>query len=418
MSDNDWDGYNEIFTPPPADPGTPPPAARSADDDPETGPLPPISQAPPPRPQHGPPPAPSTRPTPPWSGEPPRPPAGWPQPPHHTAPQRPPGSHRRDHAELLGRLTPQTLAPPPPPTPSRGWRKVVVKSTAGLVNPGLSTAEEQLRADIAAITGPLRGDCYKIGVFVGKGGTGKSTVAALLGTVFAEYRSEDRVIALDVDPSFGKLAHRIAPQTTQTYWDLLADAAAGGLQRWTDVKTHLGANSDSGLWLLRGEHRTESRRLIDGKTYTSAMRIIDRYMNLAIIDCGQVLEHPVMEAVLPTLSAAVVVGAMEPGAGQAAGETLAWLSGAGYHRLISHTVVVLNDPRGRASKGTRTALEREFRAHTGGATVVMPFDDYLSTGGVIENLHALSPRTRRRGIELAAQIAAGFGATNLEARRR
>lgn len=292
-----------------------------------------------------------------------------------------------------------------------------MKATGGVVNPGLSEYEERLREDIASIRGLLRGNCYKIGVFVAKGGTGKSTVATLLGSILAEFRSKDRVIAVDADPSFGKLANRIAPETTQTFWELLGDESAGRLTRWTDVEAHLGANNNTGLWLLRGEHRTHGRRIIDGPTIAGALKVVDRYMRIAVIDCGQVLDHPVMSAVLPTLDAAVIVGAMEPAASQAAGETLAWLNESGYHRLLGKTAVVLNDPRGRSSKSKRIALEREFSAHTDGATVVFPFDEHLSAGGVIDTKNAksgVSSRTRRAAIGLGACVAAGFATTTLE----
>ena len=320
----------------------------------------------------------------------------------------------KDPALLLDRLSPQTLVPAPKPRPSRGWRRMLLKSTGGLVNPGLSSYEQKLREDVQIIRGLLRGDCYRIGVFVGKGGTGKSTIATCIASIFAEFRSDDRVVAVDADPSFGKLADRIAPATSQTYWDLLADEAGGRLKRWTDVKAHLGSNSESGLWLLRGEHRTQRRRLINADVYAAAMQILERYMNIAVIDCGQVLEHDVMAAVLPTLNAAVIVGAMEPGAGLAAAETLAWLGGAGYHRLMRDAVVVLNDPRGRAGKHTRASLLRDFTAHADGPTVVMPYDGHLSAGGVIDTKAGVDTRVRRVSIQIAAHVARGFAATTLE----
>ena len=443
MNDYDWRHFDQPFTRqsgPATEPGTPPaPAHRGQTRETDTGPLPRAEiaaaaeligrtdqQA-----DTNPPPAAADT----WGSPPQDPYRQRPQPeparsPHGAGPASPPswdyrtgpgeqnGSGVKDPAALLDRLSPQTLAPAPKPQPSRGWRHALLKSTGGLVNPGLSTYEEKLREDVQTIKGLLRGDCYNIGVFVGKGGTGKSTIATCIGSIFAEFRSDDRVVAVDADPSFGKLANRIAPGTSQTYWDLLGDEASGRLKRWTDVKAHLGSNSDTGLWLLRGENRTQRRRLIDADVYSSAMQILDRYMNIAVIDCGQVLEHPVMDAVLPTLNAAIIVGAIEPGAGQAAGETLAWLGGAGYHSLMRNAVIVLNDPRGRASKHTRASLLRDFTAHADGPTVVMPFDGHLSAGGVIDTKAGLGAHTRRVSIEIAAHVARGFAATTLEPGQR
>lgn len=321
-------------------------------------------------------------------------------------------------SSLVERLSPEVLAPPPKPQPTRGWRRVVLKMTGGLLNPGLSTAEETHVNQVNTIVQRLSGDCYRIGVMVGKGGTGKTTVATIAASIFAEYRSDDRVVAVDADPAFGKIANRIAPSLSQTYWELLTDEENGRLRRWTDVKASLGSNPHTGLWLLRGEHRSKGRRVINREVYQRAMGILDRYMTIAVIDCGPVLEHPLMEAVLPTLDAVIVVGALEQGAGEAAAQTLAWLEDHGYHRLLKNGVVVLNDPRGRANKRTRKAMFRDFTTHVDAATVLLPYDRHLSEGAVIDTKKGLSARTRKAGVEIAAHLARGFAATTLEGQRR
>ncbi len=321
-------------------------------------------------------------------------------------------------SSLVERLSPEVLAPPPKPQPTRGWRRWVLNMTGGLINPGLSTAEETHVNQVDTIVARLSGDCYRIGVLVGKGGTGKTTVATIVASILAEYRSDDRVVAVDADPAFGKIANRVAPSLSQTYWELLNDEDTGQLRRWTDVKASLGSNPHTGLWLLRGEHRSTGRRVINPEVYERAMAIIDRYMTIAVIDCGAVLEHPLMDAVLPTLDAVIVVGAIEQGAGEAAAQTLAWLEDHGYHRLLKNGVVVLNDPRGRANKGTRKAMLREFTTHVDAATVLLPYDSHLSEGAVIDTKKGLSARTRKAGVEITAHLARGFAATPWEGRRR
>jgi MinD-like ATPase involved in chromosome partitioning or flagellar assembly len=321
-------------------------------------------------------------------------------------------------SSLVERLSPEVLAPPPKPQPTRGWRRAVLKMTGGLINPGLSTAEETHVNQVNTIVARLSGDCYRIGVMVGKGGTGKTTVATIAASIFAEYRSDDRVVAVDADPAFGKIANRIAPSLSQTYWELLSDEDNGRLRRWTDVKASLGSNPHTGLWLLRGEHRSKGRRVINREVYKRAMGILDRYMTIAVIDCGPVLEHPLMEAVLPTLDAVIVVGALEQGAGEAAAQTLAWLEDHGYHRLLKNGVVVLNDPRGRADKRTRKVMLRDFITHVDAATVLLPYDRHLSEGGVIDTKKGLSAQARKAGIEITAHLARGFAATTLEGQRR
>jgi MinD-like ATPase involved in chromosome partitioning or flagellar assembly len=359
--------------------------------------------------------------------------AGYGQPPspeggQHAA-RRDPNQGRRDPftghgmarpgpSSLIERLSPEVLAPPPKPQPTRGWRRVVLKMTGGVINPGLSAAEEELVNQVNTIVQRLSGDCYRIGVMVGKGGTGKTTVATIVASILAEYRSDDRVVAVDADPAFGKIANRVAPSLSQTYWELLNDEQTGRLRRWTDVKASLGSNPHTGLWLLRGEHRSKQRRVINREVYERALGILDRYMTIAVIDCGPVLEHPLMEAVIPTLDAVIVVGALEQGAGEAAAQTLAWLEDHGYHRLLKNGVVVLNDPRGHANKRTRKAMLRDFTTHVDAPTVLLPYDKHLSEGVVIDTKKGLSARARKAGIEITTHLARGFAATTLEGPRR
>lgn len=342
---------------------------------------------------------------------------GWQQ-GHSSAAFGQPGQ-ARDASTLLARLSAEVQAPPKPAEPSKGWRRWIYKGTGGLVNPGLSKAEEKLLASIETITGPLVGDCYKIAVLVGNGGAGKSTVTTLIGSTFAEMRSDDRIIAVDADPSLGKLANRIAPSTASTYWELLGDEQAGLLQKWNDVKHRLGSNSTTGLWMVRGDFRTDvPRRLITAQSYQRTIEIIDRYMSIAMIDCGQFLEHEVMPAILGDADAVVVVGALEQGGTEAAGQTLQWLETADYRRLLAKTVVVLNDPWGRSTKKAQENMVREFTTHTDVKTVVLPFDPHLSSGGVIDTAKGVSKKTREASIEIATHLAKGFADTLLESGRQ
>src|SRR5439155_23135599 len=112
---------------------------------------------------------------------------------------------------------------------------------------------------------------YKIGV-MGKGGVGKTTVAASLGSVFAEVRQDDRVVAIDADTSFGKLASRLDPKAG-SYWDLTADRDA---KSFTDVRSRLGHNA-VGLLVLAGERVPARRRVLDPAIYREATSRLDRY---------------------------------------------------------------------------------------------------------------------------------------------
>jgi MinD-like ATPase involved in chromosome partitioning or flagellar assembly len=71
---------------------------------------------------------------------------------------------------------------------------------------------------------------YKISV-LGKGGVGKTTVSASVGSVFAALRQGDRVVAVDADTAFGKLGSRIDPKAQGSYWELPAPERLPSRQR-------------------------------------------------------------------------------------------------------------------------------------------------------------------------------------------
>ncbi len=169
----------------------------------------------------------------PWPARPPAGPEGYP-----AAPQ--PGSY-------ADRIRVDELVPTRKPAPGRGWRLAVYKATFGMVNLGPSPEERRLAQLEATIRGPLRGH-FKVGV-MGKGGAGKTTVSACIGSVLAELRQDDRVVAVDADTAFGKLGSRVDPKAQGSFWELAGDQH---LATFADVRNRVGSNS-AGLFVLAGE---------------------------------------------------------------------------------------------------------------------------------------------------------------------
>ena len=296
------------------------------------------------------------------------------------------------------------LVPSKKMPPRKGWRRFIYRATFGLVNLGPSPDEQRLADLENKIRSLLRGH-YKIGVF-GKGGVGKTTVAASVGSIFAELRQDDRVVAIDADTAFGKLGSRIDPNAAGSYWELAADEH---LDTFADVRSRVGNNS-AGLFVLAGESSTARRRVLDPAIYREATARLDRHFTISIVDCGSTMDSAIAQEVLRDLDALIVVSSPWVDGASAAGQTMEWLANRGYTGLLHRTVVVLNDSDGHADKRTRSILVQQF-ASRGQVVVEVPFDSHLRPGGVIDVTSEMSPLTRRRFIEITSALAEHFAST-------
>ncbi|WP_369807345.1 MinD/ParA family protein, partial [Mycobacterium sp. 852002-51057_SCH5723018] len=307
-------------------------------------------------------------------------------------------------------------APEPVPTPAaqlpdRGWRRLLRLATFGLITLGPSAAQRQEAEYEAAIRTVLHGN-YKVGV-LGKGGVGKTSVAASVGSLFAELRHQDHVVAIDADTAFGRLASRIDPRSTGSFWELTSDK---NLRSFADVVGRLGRNP-AGLHVLGGEPASGPRRVLDPAIYREAALRLDRHFTISVIDCGSTMDSPVTQEVLRDLDALIVVSSPWADGASAAARTMEWLSEKGMTRLLHHTIVVLNDSDGHADKRTRELLAREFVDH-GQPVVEVPFDPHLRPGGIIDVTGEMAPATRRKLLQVTATVASYFATRPHEAPTR
>lgn len=330
-----------------------------------------------------------------FPGAPPPSPTG-PPPQGHVVGPPPPAGQPNWAAGTAGPPAPQRLVP------RRGWRRVVHRMTFGLINPGPSPDERRQAALEAQIRSVLRGH-FKIGV-LGKGGVGKTTVSASVGSVFAELRHTDRVVAVDADTAFGKLGSRVDPRMATSYWELAQDR---NLQTFDDVRNRVGNNA-AGLFVLAGETATARRRVLDPAVYREAAMRLDRHFLISIVDCGSTMDSPVTEEVLRDLDALIVVSSPWVDGASAAAQTMEWLGNRGLGDLLGRTVVVLNDSDGHADKRTRGVLAQQF-ASRGQLVVEVPFDPRLRPGGVIDRTSQMEDATRLAFLQIAAGIAQHFG---------
>ncbi|MGA9674070.1 MAG: MinD/ParA family protein [Mycobacterium sp.] len=381
----------------PGQPAAPPTAAFPPF---SPGPAPPSTRAAPPVPSHQ-----QGYPPPPMRAQPP--PPMRPQPPAaHPAPgSAPPPGARSDVA----------FAPPgrtrPPLRPDSGWRRIIEMITFGLVRPGPSAAQREEAQFEAAIRTGLHGN-HKVGV-LGKGGVGKTSVAASVGSIFAELRRQDRIVAVDADTAFGRLASRIDPESTNSFWDLTADK---NLRSYADVTARVGRNT-AGLHVLGGEPAAGPRRVLDPAIYREAALRLDRHFAISVIDCGSTMDAPVTQEVLRDLDALIVVSSPWADGASAAAKIMDWLADHNLRGLLQRTIVVLNDSDGHADKRTRSLLAREFINH-GQPVVEVPFDPHLRPGGVIDVTTEMAPATRLRFLQIAATVTGYFASRHAELRNR
>lgn len=285
--------------------------------------------------------------------------------------------------------------------PRSGWRKLVHRLSGGAVNPGESNAEANKRALFDRVNQPVRGS-YSIAVLSLKGGVGKTTTTIGLGATLSSLRG-DRVIAVDANPDFGTLAQRGPNQTSSTVRDLLAD---GSIHSYSDIRRHTSQNSNR-LELLASERDPAVSEAFSEDDYRAVHRMLDRYYNIILTDCGTGLTHSAMRGVLDTADALVVVASPAIDAARSALATLDWLQYQGYSDLVPSATVVLSSARPGAVPIDLEQLSRHFDARVR-KVFVISYDQHLAEGGEI-SLDRMSPKTRQTYVSLAASVADGFG---------
>ncbi|WP_420094824.1 AAA family ATPase [Nocardia asteroides] len=351
---------------------------------------------------------------PPYSGDPNQFGPGPNQPPGNNFPPYGPGpgQHQFQPGRQVNATPPNVYGSTPPPSlddvpmrrakksPGSGWRKAVHHVSGGAINPGMSAEERRLQELVARIRQPVRGD-YRIAVLSLKGGVGKTTTTMGLGSIFASIRG-DRVIAVDANPDFGTLSQRVPLQTRSTVRDLLLDPA---IQRYSDVRRHT-SQATSRLEVLASERDPAASEAFSDEEYRAVARILQRFYNIILTDCGTGLMHSAMTGVLDTAHSLVLISSAAIDGARSAAATLDWLSLHGHDHLVRNAVVVINLPReGSPTVGVQHL--REYFLSRCRAVHIIPYDGHLSEGAEID-LHRLHKNTKRAYVELAATVADEF----------
>jgi MinD-like ATPase involved in chromosome partitioning or flagellar assembly len=287
------------------------------------------------------------------------------------------------------------------PRPQTGWRKRVLTMTGGKVNLGPS-AEDRRRADqLAAARTPVRGT-YRVAVISLKGGVGKTTTTAALGSMFANLRG-DRVIAVDANPDRGTLGERVVRESGATIRHLLQHR--DNVTRYGDVRAFT-SQSPTRLEVLASDADPGASSALSERDYIDTLDTLERFYNLVLTDCGTGLLHDAMRGVLGLASSIVVVSSASLDGARSASATLDWLEAHGLDELARNAVVVISSVRPGGGIVDVLQLEDHFASRCR-AVVTIPYDPHLEAGGVLD-LDELDETTIEAYRELAAAVGEGF----------
>jgi MinD-like ATPase involved in chromosome partitioning or flagellar assembly len=238
---------------------------------------------------------------------------------HPSRGARPHGSHFEE-----GHLPAQV------PAPRRLWvavRAAATRSstpaptTGTFAKPTKTTARQRFRAALLASnrshhletmirTAPLR-RCVVIAVVSPKGGPGKTTVTALLGTLLAELR-RDPVVALDANPDLGDLKDKLSDKGPAALVDDLAEWLDGHPNATpAELWARLGVGPH-GLRYIATPRPPEcsKERMIDAADFDLYATLITRmrdYAGVILVDCGTGLLDPPVRAALAAADQIVLI---------------------------------------------------------------------------------------------------------------
>ncbi|MGC4746910.1 hypothetical protein ACLQ28_14775 [Micromonospora sp. DT201] len=237
-----------------------------------------------------------------------------------------------------------------------------------------STRATRELADLAAeVQAPVRTG-RRIAVTSVHGGAGKSTVAAVLASVFAARRA-DAVLAADADPYEGSLTWRLstqAPPSLERLAPELIAARGGDLGALKSLLPRTG----TGLWLLPSGAANPN-------LCTEVTRALSRLFAIAVTDCLSTLESAGTAAAAADAHSVVICAAATPDGVRATYRSLRKIADTGYGAWLSRVLVVLSagSPDGRAA--LREGTTRKLIEQTGVPVVTLPYDRHLAAGALI-----------------------------------
>ncbi|MEV5442164.1 MinD/ParA family protein [Streptomyces sp. NPDC052644] len=228
-----------------------------------------------------------------------------------------------------------------------------------------------------------------------RGGAGKTTMAALLGTTYAYYR-QDPVLLVEADPALGSLPLRLGAEQLRWTTADVADIVEPQMSL-LDVTGYLVQLPDN-AWLLPGS-QGRIGAMLDATTYGRAMVALRRYFGVTVVDC-ETLPAEVARVALSASQARVLTAPATLEGVSSTYTVLEWMRGLPPH-IMAATVVVLTELAPHHGLEHREAARK--LSSMGASVHVLPYDRHLAGGG---RLHTglLAGPTRLAVTRIAADV--------------
>ncbi|HMJ95538.1 MAG TPA: EsaB/YukD family protein [Thermoleophilaceae bacterium] len=182
--------------------------------------------------------------------------------------------------------------------------------------------------------------CVTVAVVSPKGGVGKTTTTALLGSLLAGVR-RDRIVAVDTNPDYGSLGRALTPDHS-VYVDDLIDVLDRPDLSATALDGHLGRASD-GLMVLPAPTHPARMAALDEAAYTNVIQQLKSLVGVLVLDCGTGLQEPAARAALHCADQLLLISDAHPSTASLVAEAAEQLQQVG----PPITIVVNKLPRSR-----------------------------------------------------------------------
>ena len=168
---------------------------------------------------------------------------------------------------------------------------------------------DYLRLLDASIVAPRLRQAATIAVVSPKGGVGKTTLTALLGSLLAHTR-RDRIVAVDTNPDYGSLGPTLTPDHEVFVDDLLGLLDDPDLTV-TQLDANLGRGPD-GLMVLPAPTDPQRMARLNRRSYVRVIEYLQTKAGVLMLDCGTGLQEPAAQAAVLTADQLVLVSDAEP----------------------------------------------------------------------------------------------------------